>query len=96
MIELIIMAGVVYWYFQAARRNGHNGFLWGVIGALSYYVPVVLMGLLIAPLVIWTTLRPAPEDIGVYQVLSGVIGVITGILCCVLLKRAVARRWGRE
>jgi hypothetical protein len=95
MIELIIMAGVVYWYFQAARRNGRNGWLWGFVGALSYYMPMLLVAIVIAPAIIFSLAPMGPGDEGFYSFLSVAIGVVTGVTCCVLLKRAMERQWGK-
>lgn len=49
MIELLIMLGVIGWFAQTASSIGKSGFLWGLIGAISYYGPVWIFGRHIYP-----------------------------------------------
>lgn len=41
MIELILMIAVVVWFVTTAKKMNKNKILWGIIGALSYYIPIL-------------------------------------------------------
>lgn len=52
MIEVLIMLGVMGWFWQTARARGQNRLLWLLTGGLSYYVPaIVFMRYVYRPLV---------------------------------------------
>lgn len=81
MIEILIMIAVVKAFAKRAKEKNFNKTLWGFIGAASYYVPVLLMGLWIFPnMVLNGSVQISSE--GAYMVMSIVINLITGVICC--------------
>ena len=85
MIEILIMFFlVVPWFYRTARRRGRSPITWGIIGALSYYVPEVAMARWIVPAI----KRPLTmDDLPLVLMLS--IGV--GVVCCILAGLALMR-----
>jgi hypothetical protein len=49
MLEIIIMIAVVRAFYRTAQSKKLNGYVWGAIGAFSFYIPVLIMGLGILP-----------------------------------------------
>ena len=90
MVEIIIMIGVVGWFFRTAQECGSNGFLWAAMGALSYYLPVILSGRFIFP----ALLRPilTYENQFLLSVANIGASVAVGIICCIALKRLLSAR----
>lgn len=85
MLEIIIMIGVVGWFYRTAKQIGRNGVAWGAMGALSYYVPMLICSLLIFPAI----LRPFVtygNQTGL-QLLDVALSVLVGIGCCVVLRQ---------
>jgi len=46
------MIAVIVWFVNIAKKKRQNEYLWAAIGALSFYVPVLLFGLYIYPFII--------------------------------------------
>lgn len=84
MLEIIIMIGVVGWFYRTAKQIGHNGVLWGAMGALSYYVPMLICSWLIFP----ALLRPflTYDNQTSLQLLDVALSLVVGIGCCVVLR----------
>ena len=76
MLEIVIMVAVVGWFYRTAKQIGANGYLWGALGALSYYVPMLLSALFVFPFVV-------DRDMWFLGVL---LSVAVGIACCVGLR----------
>lgn len=82
MIEIVIMIAVIGWFTSTAKKKNKNQILWGAIGGLSYYLPVLVCGLVIYPLIIvgWVTTENdlTLKIIGFFlNIIAGVIGVLT-------------------
>ena len=84
MLEIFIMIGVVTWFARTARAAGRSGFAWGLLGALSYYVPVFVAGLFVVPAVVGP-LATGDNDGSIF-LLALAITVGAGIGCCVLCR----------
>lgn len=76
MLEIIIMAMVVGWFYRTAKQIGANGFLWGALGALSYYVPMLLCMIFVFPLILDDNSR----------LIGVLLSIAVGIACCVGLR----------
>jgi uncharacterized membrane protein len=84
MIELLVMIGVIGWFSRTAyykSKNRLSPVLWGIIGAVSYYGPVLLMGYVIQPALLMDFYRSIGNQAGIIFI-SVVINLITGIVCC--------------
>jgi hypothetical protein len=88
MLEIIIMIGVVGWFYRTAKQIGHNGALWGAMGALSYYVPMLVCSWLVFP----TVLRPflTYDNQTWLQLLDVALSLAVGIGCCVALRQILS------
>jgi membrane associated rhomboid family serine protease len=97
MLEIVVMIGVIRWYHRTAKAIGRNGLLWGLMGAASYYVPIVVCGQFIFP----TILAPYIDYDNQTEFYIGAVlaNVAIGIVCCFALMtvlKATARRFHRE
>jgi hypothetical protein len=88
MLEIIIMIGVVGWFARTAKQIGRNGVAWGAMGALSYYVPMLVCSWLIFPAI----LRPflTYDNQTGLQLLDVALSVLVGIGCCVALRQILS------
>jgi hypothetical protein len=85
MLEIIIMIGVIGWFYRTARQIGRNGFAWGAMGALSYYGPVLICSWLVFPAFLRPYLTYSNQT--ELQLLDVVLSVLVGIGCCVALRQ---------
>ena len=91
MLELIIMIGVIGWFYRTAKNYGKNGVSWGVIGAISYYIPVLIMSFFIVPSIL----------IGIHGflprfVIDILLSVGAGIGCCYLARTVLVNSLARQ
>lgn len=85
MIEFIIMIFVAGWFAKTANKNGEPGGLWGLIGAISYYVPTLIFGFYIYPAMIRGTYYSISSQSAI--VMQGVLlSVLTGVCCCIIAR----------
>jgi hypothetical protein len=85
MIELFIMIGVIGWFARTAKSKGKSGVLWGFIGAISYYGPVLLFGRVIFPKLVEGSVTYNNQF--AYMVLGLVLNLAIGIGCCLLARK---------
>lgn len=83
MLEILIMIGVVQKFAEVANSNGRNKYIWGTIGAVSYYGPVLLMSIVILPSLCRAGYLPFVTEDNVF-VVSILANLASGILCCYL------------
>lgn len=83
MLGIILIILVVRMFTRKAGEKGFNKVLWGFIGALSYYGPVILMQILVIPylgesgMVQFDTEGKAYLFVIVTSIGAGVIGCVT-------------------
>jgi hypothetical protein len=85
MLEIIIMIGVVGWFYRTAKQIGHNGVLWGAMGALSYYVPMLICSWLVFPAILRPYLTYSNQT--ELQLLDVALSILVGIGSCVALRQ---------
>lgn len=87
MLEIIIMIGVIGWFARTAKQIGRSGVAWGAMGALSYYVPMLVCSWLIFPAI----LRPflTYDNQTGLQLLDVALSLVVGIGCCVALREVL-------
>jgi len=90
MIEIIVIVGVIVWFARAAMANDKNGFLWGFIGAISYYGPILLVGRLIYPMIIKG--RITHDNMVTHMIVGTLLNIIVGIGCCWLAYKLLLSR----
>ncbi|MCP4379275.1 MAG: hypothetical protein GY794_24275 [bacterium] len=80
MIEIIVIVGVVRWFVRTAARKGKNAAVWGIIGVVSYYVPIIVFGHVIYPEIIKDSITYENQDI--YIIVGVLLNLAIGIGCC--------------
>jgi hypothetical protein len=85
MIEIFVMIGVIGWFARTAKIKGLNSVLWGFIGALSYYGPLLIFGRLIYPAMIKGSVTYDNQT--TYIILGVVLNMAIGIACCVVARK---------
>lgn len=80
MIEIIVMIAVVRAFIRLAKQKGLNKTRWGIIGALSYYGPILICSIFILPVLFQMGILPA--DTTAFLGISVVINLILGVACC--------------
>ena len=83
MLEIIVVIAVVKAFASLAQSKNRNKFVWGTIGALSYYIPVLTMGLVLFPILVQAGLLPFVTQNNAVLVNIG-LNLVAGILCCTL------------
>ena len=83
MLEILIIIAVVKGFCSVAEGKGRSKGLWGTIGALSYYVPILLMSFLVLPALVAAGALPFVTQDNVFFV-AILINLGTGILCCLV------------
>lgn len=83
MLEILIMIGVVKGFCSAAETKGRSKVLWGIIGAVSYYIPCLVTGILILPLLFSAGFLPFINEQN-YLIYAVVFNLLVGIFCCAL------------
>ena len=81
MLEIIVIIAVIKAFKAMAEKKGLNRGLWAWIGGLSYYIPVLVFGLLIAPMLFEAGIIPVYSEIGATFV-AILLNLIVGFLCC--------------
>jgi Na+-driven multidrug efflux pump len=82
------MIGVVGWFYRTAKQIGHNGVLWGAMGALSYYVPMLICSWLVLPAFLQPFLTYSNQT--ELQLLDVALSLLVGIGCCVALRQILS------
>ena len=94
MIEIIIMIGVIGWFAKTAERQGKRWVLWGFIGAISYYGPVLVFGLVIYPALIRGSVTSA--NLGIYQIMGIALDLAVGIGGCLFARQRLLSKEDRH
>ena len=84
MLEIFIMLGVIGWFSRTAKSEGKSGLLWGFIGAISYYGPVIIFGRFIYPALVKGSVTY--ENQGTYMIVGILLNLAIGIGCCFLAR----------
>jgi hypothetical protein len=88
MIEILVMLfGILPWFYRTAKRQGRSSIGWVIIGALSYYIPVAIVGRLIMPALLKGEVTT--DNLVAMMILSVVLSVGAGIGCCLLARRVL-------
>lgn len=85
MIEIMLMIGVIGWFAKTAKNKNKSKVLWGIIGALSYYIPVLFVSLFVFPLITTGWVNESNEMM--FFVIGLFINIIAGIGGLLISKR---------
>ena len=85
MLELILMIGVIGWFAKTANNKNKSKVLWGIIGALSYYIPVLFVSLFVFPLITMGWVNENNKIL--FLVIGFFINVMAGIGGLLIAKR---------
>ncbi len=77
VIEILVVLAVVKAFRAMAAVKGLNKALWGWIGGLSYYVPILCFGIIIFPFLLEKDLFPLESKamVGSFSILNLLVGV---------------------
>jgi hypothetical protein len=79
------MIGVIGWFARTAKVKGQGGFLWGFIGAISYYGPVLIFGRVLYPEIVKGSVTY--DNQGSYMIVGILLNLTIGIGCCFLARK---------
>jgi hypothetical protein len=86
------MIGVISWFVRTAKAKGKSGALWGLIGAVSYYGPVLVFGLGIYPELIRGSVTY--DNQLSYTIIGVLLDVAVGIGCCLVARQILLSKDG--
>ena len=81
MLEILIIIAVVKAFKKKAQEKNLNQTIWGIFGALSYYLPILLMTFLIFPFLVGNRIIPVSTETE-YMIYSFIVNIATGVACC--------------
>lgn len=81
MVEILVVIAVVKAFKDMAGSKGLNKSLWAWIGGLSYYVPVLIFGFLILPILFENGIIPVQSE-GAATIIAILLNLVMGIVCC--------------
>ncbi len=85
MLEIIFLTFVIWVFSKKAKTKRLSGMLWGIIGTLSYYVPLVLVSFYVVPHVVTDHSGIGPVSL---STLLSLAGGILGSAIAYLIMRA--------
>ncbi|MER2541309.1 MAG: hypothetical protein ABTQ26_18880 [Azonexus sp.] len=85
MLEILIMAGVIGWFARTAKSQGRSGGLWGFIGAISFYGPVLFFGWLIYPALITGHITYYNQT--QFLIFGVLLNIAVGVAGCLLARK---------
>ena len=83
MLEILIIIAVVKAFCALAVDKGRSKALWGFVGALSYYGPLLLMSFFLLPMLVGSGMLPFITRDN-YFFVGIIINLVTGVLCCLV------------
>ena len=88
MIGAIVALLFAAWFFRSAKRVGRHPWGWAVVGVLSFYLPVFLLGLVIAILVPQLVSRFESTTAVAAGLGLAVSALVVGAVCATLVRKA--------
>mgnify|MGYP006928161606 CR=1 FL=1 len=83
MLEILVIIAVVKAFTRKAGEKNLNKTLWGIIGAASYYVPILLASLVVLPYLVGNGYMDYDDTTSMKFKLIA-INLVVGIACCFL------------
>lgn len=90
MLEIIIMIGVMGWFWRTARSDGAGpgyGVIWVIAGGLSYFLPANLFAIAIYPAL--TKSFVTSQNYFFFVLLGIVLSIGIGAACCLLARKVL-------
>ena len=90
MLEIIIMIGVMGWFWRTARSDGAGpgyGVIWVIAGGLSYFLPANLFAIVIYPALAKSFVTS--QDYFFFVLLGIVLSIGIGAACCFLARKVL-------
>jgi tetratricopeptide (TPR) repeat protein len=85
MIELVFMILAVSWFVSSAKKKKKNKLIWGLTALFSYYIPALVFGVLIYPIVVTGWITKSNEFY--FQILGVGLSILVGIIGLLISKR---------
>jgi hypothetical protein len=89
MLEILVIIWVVRKFKEMAQDKGYVRWQWGLIGALSYYLPIVLNSIVVAPLLVASGIIESDEFFKLKIIL---MNLVVGISCCLITYQILRNR----
>ena len=94
LLHVIIVLGVMYWFYYKSEDGGQSGLFWGLIGVFSYAIPAFVCLFLVVPSVFRQ--YATNDNILALMVLGTALPFALGIGCCLLARKALVRAIERQ
>jgi hypothetical protein len=89
MIEIFGVFGAAIWFAREANAIGKSGVLWAFIALAGYYIPVLIFGNIIFPILISGSVTQS--NITSFQILSIVLNILIGLTSLLLIRRRILK-----
>jgi hypothetical protein len=89
MIEIFIIIWVVRLFMSTAFDKGYVRWQWGAIGALSYYLPIIINSLVVFPLLINEGIMTMPQGGFAWEFI--LLNLLIGGTCCFIAFQILKR-----
>ena len=84
ILELFFIIGVSIWFAQKAKSINKSGFLWALMAIFSYYIPILIFGLFIYPILIYGSVNSSNQTF--YAILGFILNLMIGVSFLFLLR----------
>lgn len=88
MLEIIVVIFVVRSFMRLAHDKGYKRAIWGLIGAASFFVPILLAGFILG---IVLAMQGKENEVDQYRMLAVVIELVGGILASFIAYKLLSR-----
>lgn len=94
MLELALIAGMGIWLYNLAMKyNKQNAWLYGLLGAGTYFITVFLLGVIIGIIAVATNNTTV---LNLNPIVLSLIGMPFGVLGVWLLRVLLERNWRKN
>jgi hypothetical protein len=90
MIEIIVVVWAIRRFIALAKEKGYSRWLWGILGGLSFYLPIILFFIFVSPILEENQVFHTNSQIQDRLFLSFInimIGTVTCLITYFVLKR---------
>lgn len=89
MIEIFVVGGAAIWFAKEANAIGKSGILWAFVALTGYYIPVLIFGNLIYPILVSRSLNQS--NITFFQILGIVLNISIGLTSLLLIRQKILK-----
>ena len=89
MIEIFVVGGAAIWFASEANAIGKSGILWAFVALTAYYIPVLIFGYLIYPVLVSGFINQS--NVMSFQILGIVLNILIGLTSLLLIRRKILK-----